>query len=191
MRKLFTVFMALVLSLAYSSPVLAQSATPVAMGPSLSSVTDGQATSLRTDLFGRLYVNVHNIVTTTPTSGMQGTQGIMSATTAVASNLVVNGSNANLLYLNVVSGASAGYVMVFNATSAPADGAVTPTLCYTLAANSTLTITYESTAQPYFGTGIVVVFSTTGCFTKTASATAFISAVSNDGMCVRRPHLTR
>jgi hypothetical protein len=30
MRKLFTVFMALVLSLTYSSPVLAQSATPVA-----------------------------------------------------------------------------------------------------------------------------------------------------------------
>lgn len=176
MRKLLTV-LCLVLSLAVGTPAFAQSAIPVAMGPGLSSLTDGQATSLRTDLFGRLYVDVHNAVTVIPNSGMQGANGVMVATTALASSLVVSAGTGNLLYLNVVNGASAGFVMVFNATSAPADGAVTPALCYTMAANSTLQLPTNAIAQPFFATGIVVVFSTTGCFSKTASATAFIAAV--------------
>lgn len=99
---------------------------------------------------------------------------VPTATSAVASVLVVKASAGNLYEWRVTSGASAGYVMLFNATAAPADGAVTPVDCVVVAANATVgsgTIIPER-----YSTGIVVVFSTTGCFTKTASATAYIRA---------------
>jgi len=97
------------------------------------------------------------------------------ATAAVAGSLTAKASGGNLYGLNVTAGASAGYVMVFNATGAPADGAVTPARCIPLAANTGIDLNFRG--QPvYFNTGITVVFSTTGCFSKTASATAFIAA---------------
>lgn len=78
--------------------------------------------------------------------------------------------------LEVTSGGAAGYVMTFNATAVPADGAVTPVTCVVLPATSTVSISYESGPSEYMNTGYVAVFSTTGCFTKTASATAFFKA---------------
>lgn len=69
-----------------------------------------------------------------------------------------------------------GYVLVFDATVAPADGAVTPVKCYQMGAG---TLGVQFAANPMKATsGIVLVFSTTGCFTKTASATAFFSAAA-------------
>jgi hypothetical protein len=67
--------------------------------------------------------------------------------------------------------------MVFPGASAPADGAVTPTLLLhprreQYACRQRTLIAF---AQPFQHRHYVVVFSTTGCFTKTASATAFIS----------------
>lgn len=78
----------------------------------------------------------------------------------------------NLYRLSITTGASAGYVMVFDAATAPADGTVTPAICRAVAASSTLSL---ALADPVarFGTGITAVFSTTGCFTKTISATAY------------------
>lgn len=101
-----------------------------------------------------------------------GTGG--SACTSVCSNLVLKASSGNLYSGNLTSGASAGYVMIFNATSAPADGTVTPAYCSVLSANSTWNMA-NTPIPALFSTGITIVFSTTGCFTKTASATAFIS----------------
>jgi len=63
--------------------------------------------------------------------------------------------------------------MVFDATSAPADGAVTPKECAVAPANATTFIDYGGGPPESFATGITAVFSSTGCFTKTASATAF------------------
>lgn len=74
--------------------------------------------------------------------------------------------------LYVTTGAVAGYLMTFNATSAPIDGAVTPVECVYVPANSTASLDFGDTTEPYV-TGLTAVFSTTGCFTKTASATAF------------------
>lgn len=80
----------------------------------------------------------------------------------------------NALYgFTVTSGASAGYVLVFDATSLPADGTVTPQNCIKVAATSTVSESFNPPEQ--FATGIVVAFSTTGCFTKTASSTAFFN----------------
>jgi len=82
---------------------------------------------------------------------------------------------AYLQSVNVTSGASAGYVMVFDATTVPADGTVAPARCVPLAANTGIELNWR--ASPIrFVNGVVVVFSTTGCFTKTISATAFIAA---------------
>lgn len=101
--------------------------------------------------------------------------GVAPTVTAAVNSAVVGKASAGNLYgFNVVAGASAGFVLVFNAISAPADGAVTPVKCLPLAANAGLDQNYRSLPVA-FTTGITVVFSTTGCFSKTASATAFIS----------------
>lgn len=102
-------------------------------------------------------------------------QPITSTPSAAAEGSHVFKTSAGALYsILVTSGGSAGYVLLFNSTTAPADGAVTPNRCFVLAANSTLTATMQYPMA--FGTGITAVFSTTGCFTKTVSATAFFSA---------------
>ena len=76
---------------------------------------------------------------------------------------------------SATTGASAGYVMLFDATSAPSNGSVTPLYCYQLPANSTISVNYSPTELSY-ANGIVIEFSTTGCFTATSSNTAFFSA---------------
>jgi hypothetical protein len=64
--------------------------------------------------------------------------------------------------------------MVFDATTAPADGAVTPKVCRYIKSDGTGGATSLAWANPLtFATGISTAFSSTGCFTKTASATAF------------------
>ncbi len=93
--------------------------------------------------------------------------------TTVASGSQVAKTTAGRLYgLNVVAGASAGFVMVFDSTTVPADGAVTPKKVFPIAANAGVSYSWDRGLT--FATGIVVVFSTTGPFTKTISATAFI-----------------
>jgi hypothetical protein len=73
----------------------------------------------------------------------------------------------------VTTGATAGYLMTFNAVSAPGNGAVTPRECIVAPANSTVSIIFNDETQESYGTGMTALFSTTGCFTATASATAF------------------
>lgn len=99
---------------------------------------------------------------------------LATVTSAVAAGQVLKAGAGNLYGLNVVSGGTAGYVLITNTTTVPADGAVTPVKCYVLAANSSLDLNFRATPT-YFATGITVSFSTTGCFSKTGSATAFIS----------------
>ena len=93
------------------------------------------------------------------------------STSVVASSLVLKASAGNLYSLQA-SATAAGFIMVFNATTAPADGTVSPAICYPVAANGAVTLSFP---PAYFSTGITAVYSSTGCFTKTASATAFIS----------------
>lgn len=97
-----------------------------------------------------------------------------NAGTAVSAGRVLRVGTTNLAGLNVVSGASAGYVMLFDAASVPADGAVAPLRCITIAPNTTIDLNFRGSPLR-FDVGAVIVFSTTGCFTKTASATAFLA----------------
>ncbi len=103
------------------------------------------------------------------------TQGIAPVvTSALAGSLVLKASAGNFYAAYITTGATAGYLLVFNATSAPGDGAVTPSDCVQAPANTTTGITRAGQPPAYHSTGITLVFSTTGCFTKTISATAFL-----------------
>lgn len=85
-------------------------------------------------------------------------------------------TTAGILYgITATIAATSGYLMVFDATSAPADGAVMPKLCYAIgsAINQGILIPYPIP----FANGIVAVFSTTGCFSKTASNAFFAAQV--------------
>ncbi len=107
----------------------------------------------------------------------QGTGEIAIApvVSAAAEGSHVIKASAGVLYdWHVTVGDVPGYVMIFDATSAPADGAVSPVICLTVAAFQTCRNPDHTATN--FTTGIVIVFSSTGPFTKTISATAFISA---------------
>lgn len=102
-----------------------------------------------------------------------------TSSSALAANLVVNAAASKLASFTVSAdttlNAATWYVMLYNATSAPVDGAVTPVKCYVMPSGTTS----FSAAFPNpisFSTGVVIGVSTTGCFTKTASTHAlFIS----------------
>lgn len=118
-------------------------------------------------------INVDAAITPSPTVG--ATYG---STAALGSNLVLKAS-AGTLYDFVVSAdstlsAAAWWIMVYDATAAPADGAVTPAKCYAMPSGTT-SASYAFPTPTKMLTGITVAVSTTGCFTKTASAHAFIS----------------
>jgi hypothetical protein len=85
-------------------------------------------------------------------------------------------ASAGELYDWHVAATVDGWVLVFDATSAPADGAVTPKIARQIGAGTTLSFEPGGGPPTHFATGIAMVFSTTGPFTKTGSATAFFSA---------------
>jgi hypothetical protein len=105
-----------------------------------------------------------------PTSSANGAIAPIVSTVAESAH-ILKASAGNLYRASVTAGASAGFLMVFNATTAPADGAVTPLVCRPVAANGQVEANFAG-LPARFSTGITAVFSTTGCFTKTASATA-------------------
>lgn len=102
-----------------------------------------------------------------------------SATQAAASNSVLKASAGNLFSLSVTIGATAGWVMVFDAIALPSNGATTSTLKWCWPVNSDGTkggIDKAWTTPISFATGITVGFSSTACNSLTASSTAFFYA---------------
>jgi hypothetical protein len=71
--------------------------------------------------------------------------------------------------------ATAGFLVLLNASGPPADGAITPLECVPLPANGTASLNYNPGPVARFSTGIVAVAtSATSCFTKTTGTiTAF------------------
>lgn len=100
------------------------------------------------------------------------------ASTALEACHVLKASAGGLITLTAEIGATSGYLLVFDASSAPADGAVTPIWWREISSNGTnggLSASWG--VSPISATtGITACFSTTGPFTKTASATAAFSA---------------
>jgi hypothetical protein len=105
-----------------------------------------------------------------PLSGVTTAQ-----TSAAASSLVAKASAGSIVS---ISGAavSGSYIMVFNLTSPPADGAVTPLKCYgPMAAAGPFVIPWGTGPVLTASVGITIVSSSTGCFTKTATNANFLS----------------
>jgi hypothetical protein len=143
-----------------------QSAIACAYNTSVPALSAGTYGLVQCDAAGNLIISA--APTPSPTTGIVP----VVSSTAEASK-VFKASAGNLYAYQVTTGALAGYVMIFNTTSAPADGAVTPTKCVVVPAGATVGVSADP--PEYFSTGITAVFSTTGCFTKTASATAMFS----------------
>lgn len=102
------------------------------------------------------------------------TTGIVPVvTTTAASSKVLKVSAGNLYGFTATSGASAGYLLVYDLTAAPSNGIVTPIDCVSIPASTSVGLNYSPPLV--MATGIVIAFSTTGCFSQTLSATAFIS----------------
>lgn len=72
---------------------------------------------------------------------------------------------------------TAGFLMIFNSTTVPSDGAVTPQNCVEVSANQSIGLNWAPQPSEWYSTGISAAFSSTGCFTKTTSATAFFHAL--------------
>lgn len=106
-----------------------------------------------------------------PGSGAEA--GLASTGTAVAgSTSVLKAAAGNFYGATCCSTGAAGYLMLFDAASAPADGTVTPRKVWPVAAGGGIEIGYPVPLR--MTVGAVLVFSSTGPFTKTA-ANAFIS----------------
>jgi hypothetical protein len=124
--------------------------------------------------------NYSTPVGTYPTPQTASTAGIAEgASTSVESGHAIKGSAGMRYDIQVTAGASAGNLMIFNSTTVPGDGAVTPVRCVSVGANTTVDIGASGDPPSYHSTGISVAFSTpagsAACLTKTASATAFFS----------------
>lgn len=103
---------------------------------------------------------------------------IVSSSSVLAANRVVKAAPGKLYGFNVSADATlagaAWWIMIYDATAAPADGTVTPRKCYAMASGATqFSMSFNDPLQ--FGVGIVIGVSTTGCFSKTESVHAFIS----------------
>lgn len=114
-----------------------------------------------------------------PTPTSSPVIGIAPAVTASAlATKVIKAAPGNLYsaYASNLT-ATAGFLQIFNATSAPADGAVVPQICVPLPASGGVSVNFSPGPPQVFTTGITaVVSSASTCFTKTTGTiTAFIS----------------
>ena len=95
----------------------------------------------------------------------------LAAGTANQSSRVLRATAGDVDFINVSTGAVAGWVLLRDATSEAADGAVTPVLAWQVPANSTLDRGFDPPLK--MANGCTLTFSTTGPTTQTKSATAF------------------
>lgn len=98
-------------------------------------------------------------------------------TMALASNLVLKAAAGSLYACYVTTGSTAGWLMLFDVTTVPANGTVAPKNCIYCPANATTEIELPFLTVEPFTTGITAAFSSTGPFTLTASSTVFIKGI--------------
>lgn len=132
-----------------------------------------------TGIYGPAFINQADVtgngVEIAPTaSALAGISTVSS--TAIEASHIFKASAGNLYGMCITAGASAGFLMIFDAVTAPADGAVTPKDLMQVAANGTACISFGAGPPSSYATGITAVLSTTGPLTKTASATGYFQA---------------
>lgn len=116
-------------------------------------------------------------VTLAPSAASSNGVASVHATAAVTSK-VIKASAGNWYDAYVATGAVAGYAIALDAASDPGNGALTGSTvigCQQVQANSQVGWAVNGAPPVPVTNGLVIVFSTTGCFTETQSATAYIS----------------
>lgn len=100
------------------------------------------------------------------------------ASPALATAQIIKAAPGNLYSFEVSADSTlsgtAWWILVYDALTDPGNGTVTPRKCYAQISGTT-SASYTFPTPIAFGTGIVIVASTTGCYTETQSAHAFIS----------------
>lgn len=135
-----------------------------------------------TNLIGKVGIDqttpgTTNGVTIAPTSAAAaGQTPVVSAAGEASHVLKATPGNLYGVYATNLTG-TAGFLVVLNATSAPADGAITPLACVPLTANGVASINYIPGPPSVYSTGITaVITSAATCFTKTTGViTAYIA----------------
>lgn len=123
-----------------------------------------------------------NPVPTYPVSGPSGNGITPVVSASLEASHVLNSTSAPAslysAYATNLTGGTTGYLMLFNATSAPVDGAVTPLVCTPFDSTGRAQAFYNQPA--IFSVGITAVVSSgANCFTKTTGVlTAFLSGMS-------------
>lgn len=158
---------AALLALLASSPTFADTLSPV--------------TPLINGLPGFTVSNPGNV--TGGGGGGGGTPATHAQSSVLASNLVVKAASGDLISFQASAdstlSAAAWWLMIFDATSLPANGTVTPAKCYAVPSGTTsYSGSFVAPGEAYT-TGIVMGVSTTGCFSLTASVHAFFGAGFN------------
>jgi len=103
----------------------------------------------------------------------------IAVSAAGANSLVISSKPARLYQIFAANHtATAGFVLVLNATSAPADGAVTPLWCINIPASGTANVLFTAEGAS-FSVGITAVLSSgANCLTKTTGTiTGYITAL--------------
>lgn len=138
----------------------------------------GTTLSLQRDIAGASLATGFGVAATGIVPSSSANNATTGAQTGAAANsLVLKASAGNLFSVYATNlTATAGFLVVLNATTAPADGAITPLECVPLPANGNASISYNPGPAKRFSTGITaVVTSAATCFTKTTGTlTAFI-----------------
>lgn len=111
-------------------------------------------------------------MTTTLPFGQNTQVAVIASATLEASHILKTGPGT-FYGGEVTIGATAGFLLLFDSATIPADGAVLPLKCWVVPASSTIAVNCPMPVA--CSSGISVVFSTTGPFSKTASASAFFS----------------
>lgn len=94
-----------------------------------------------------------------------------------ASGVVIRTGVGQVNSVNIVNGATAGFAVLYDGPTIPADGALTPTLirwCMPIAINQGLRDGFGTPL--YFYNGLVAFVSSTSCTTKAAVAYGFAAA---------------
>jgi hypothetical protein len=103
--------------------------------------------------------------------GATSDYGIAPTASSLAESChVFKNSSGNLYGASGYIGA-AGFIMIFNASSAPSDGAVTPKAWAYAPQAGSWSMSWQQTAPAYMSSGIVICASSTGPLTKTAYST--------------------
>lgn len=121
-----------------------------------------------------------NPVPTYPVTGPSGSGIAPVVSAALEASHVLDAVPGSLFsaYASNLTGGTTGYLLIFDAASAPVDGAVTPKVCTPFDSTGRAQAFYNQPA--IFSVGITAVVSSgANCFTKTTGVlTAFISGMS-------------